>query len=286
VQAKRVTLTGQARVVMLPEATAHGSWVVAVLASWAPAVRFAAERRTLDAIGACFGPEPATLYQVKKDQVFTYAIPVGWSVRDEGQDSIEIALGEQASANYVLTMLPPGTGVDSPQGLLTYSLKKLGIRVSRVLRSQQAPSKRVANGGTEGREYVEFLGTLNGVRAVHGLVYVLSDTGSNTPSGVLRLGLATTAEWNQVNGALTHVVNSIQHSFAQDLRQWERLSRQQEAFSQQVAGFDYALNGVDLVHDPATGATYEAPYSAYRATGPDGPGYYDAADNKLQIETP
>jgi hypothetical protein len=92
--------------------------------------------------------------------------------------------------------------------------------------------------------------------------------------------------WNSDNGGLTHLVNSIQHSFAQDLQEWENLNRQQQAFSQQVQGFDYALNGVDLVQDPATGATFEAPYDTYRATGPEGPGHYDAANNKLQVETP
>jgi hypothetical protein len=98
--------------------------------------------------------------------------------------------------------------------------------------------------------------------------------------------LAAAGEWNSFNGALTHIVNGIQHKFTQDLQQWEHLSQQAQAFNQQVQGFDYALNGVDLVHDSATGATFEAPYDTYSATGPDGPGYYDQANNKLQVETP
>jgi len=279
-------MVGEALVVVLPEVTAHGSLVVALLASWAPASSFAGERATLAAIGACYGPQPGTLYQVMKDQVFTYAIPVGWTVTSEGQDSIEIADGKDASATYTLTLLPPGTGVDSPQSLLAYAFGKLGIHIAQMLATLHLPSRQVSNGGTEGQEYVEFTGTLKDGRAVHGLVYVLSETGSSTPSGVIRLGLATTSLWNSVNGALTHIVNSIQHNFTQDLQQWENLNRQQQAFNQQVQGFDYALNGVDLVHNPATGATFEAPYDTYRATGPDGPGYYDRANNKLQIETP
>lgn len=285
-QAGQVSMVGQARVVVLPEPTAHGSSVVALLASWAPASNFAGERATLAAIGTCYGPQPGTLYRVMKDQVFTYAIPVGWTVANEGQDSIEIALGNDASATYTLTLLPPGTGVDSPQSLRSYAFGQLGIHIAQVLGSLRLPSKQVSNGGTEGQEYVEFTGTLKDGRAVHGLVYVLSETGSSTPSGVIRLGLASTNLWNSVNGALTHIVNSIQHNFTQDLQQWENLNRQQQAFNQQVQGFDYALNGVDLVHNPTTGATFEAPYDTYSATGPDGPGYYDQAQNKLQIETP
>jgi hypothetical protein len=211
---------------------------------------------------------------------------VGWTVNSEGQDTIEIADGKDASASYTLTLLPPGTGVDSPQSLLSYVFGKLGIHVTQVLSSAQLPSQQVANGGTEGQEYVEFIATLSDGRTAHGLVYVLADTGSSTPSGVIRLGLATQQLWNSVNGALTHIVNSIQHNFTQDLQQWENLSRQGQAFSQQVQGFDEALNGVDLVHNPSTGATFEAPYDTYRATGPDGPGYYDQANNKLQIQTP
>jgi len=282
----QVSLTGAARLAVLPDTTAHGSAIAALLAYWAPVAGFPAESPTLAAIGSCYGPEPGTLYQVRSDQSFTYAIPVGWTVVSEGQDNIEIADGNQASASYVLTLLPPGTGVDSPQSLLSYAFQKLGVHVGQVLTSQQLPNQRVSSGATEGQEYEEFTGTLTGGQAVHGLVYVLSDTGTSKPSGVIRLGLAATDEWNSFNGALTHIVDSIQHSFAQDLQQWESINRQEQSFSQQVQGFDYALNGVDLVHDPATGATYEAPYDTYSATGPDGPGYYDPSNNKLQVETP
>jgi hypothetical protein len=76
------------------------------------------------------------------------------------------------------------------------------------------------------------------------------------------------ALWNSTNGALAHILNSIQHSFAQDFQQWEHITQQQQAFAQQVQGFDYALTGVDLVNDPATGATFEARYDTYNLTGP------------------
>ena len=51
-----------------------------------------------------------------------------------------------------------------------------------------------------------------------------------------------------------------------------------------------ALNGTDIVHDAATGQTFEAPYSTFSQTGPDGPGYYAGTPGinlrKLTIETP
>ena len=285
-QAGQVSMAGQARLVVLPEATSRGTSVAALLASWAPTDSFAGESATLAAIGACYGPEPGKLYQVMKDQVFTYAIPLGWSVKSEGQDNLEIDDGNDASASYLLTLLPPGSGVDSPQSLLTYVLSHLGIHVDKQLASSQSASQQLSNGGTGGQLLEEFTATLSDGRTVHGSADVVSATGGTTASGVVRLALAATALWNSVNGALIHVRESIQHDFTQDLRQWEHVSQQQQAFAQQVQGFDYALNGVDLVHDPVTDATFEAPYDTYLSSGPNGPGYYDDAGNKLQIETP
>src|ERR1039458_2543392 len=73
-QSGSVTMTGQASVVVLPEPTAHGGSVAALLSSWAPTSTFASERPTLSAIGNCYGPQQGALYQIISDQVFTYAI--------------------------------------------------------------------------------------------------------------------------------------------------------------------------------------------------------------------
>ena len=283
-QSGSVTMTGQASVVVLPEPTAHGGSVAALLASWAPTSTFATERPMLSAISHCYGPQQGALYQVISDQVFTYAIPLGWRIASEGQDLIEIADGNNASATYPLNLFLPGSGVDSPQGVITFDFGKLGITIDQIIGSHQ--SQQVVNGTTEGLLSEEFIGTISTGQAVHGEVHVVADTTSSTPSGVIRLALTTPALWNSTNGALAHILNSIQHSFAQDFQQWEHITQQQQAFAQQVQGFDYALTGVDLVNDPATGATFEAPYDTYNQTGPDGPGYYDQANNKLTIETP
>ena len=279
-------LVGEAHLAVLNEPTAYGSSQGALIASWAPPTQFSADKGMLAAIGACYGPQPGALYQVMKDQVFTYSIPLGWTVTSETQDSIVIADGNDASASYLLTLLPPGSGVSSPQTLLSYEFGQWGIQEGQVLSSVQLPNTQVSGGATQGQEYVEFDGTLKDGRAVRGLVYALSVTGSTSVSGVIRMALAIKSLWNSVNGALAHIIGSIQHDFTQDLRQWEHVSRQWQAFDQQVQGFDYALNGVDLVNDPTTGATFEAPYSAYNPTGPNGPGYYSQAGTKLTVQTP
>jgi len=285
-RASQVLMDGQAQVEILPDQTAHGSSLLVFMASWAPVARFAADRTLLADIGTCYGTQPATLYRVIKDQVFTYAIPPGWSVTSEGQDTIDIADGSDASASYTLTLVPPGSGVDSAQTLLNWAFRKLGIQISQVLTSVHLPDQTTSTGAIEGQLYDEFTGKLSDGRAIHGLVQLVSVTGAGITSGVIRLGVSTAALWNSVNGALVHIMSSIQHDFAQDLQQWESLSQQWQAFDQQVQGFDDALSGVDLVHDPTTGATFEAPYDAYSETGRDGPGYYDPAGNKLEIQTP
>jgi len=54
-------------------------------------------------------------------------------------------------------------------------------------------------------------------------------------------------------------------------------------FDRHAQGFDDTLNGVDIVTDPATGATFEAPY---RERIPDGLGYHDPAGNQLTVPDP
>ena len=275
-------LVGQARVAILPYPTAHGASIVALIASWAPASQFTTDSALLTGIGACYGPQPGTLYQVVRDQVFTYSIPTGWQPRNETQDTIDIDLGNDTVVSYANTFAALSTGVNSPQTLLTWAFGKIGIRVDQTLFSTKLPDQPLSGGAVQGQEYVEFTGTLNDGSAIHGLVNVVSASGPGGTGGVIR----PTSQWNSLNGALIHIMFSIQHSITQDLQQYEQLSRQWQAFGQQVQGFDYALTGVDLVNDPTTGATFEAPYDTYNPSGPDGPGYYSPAGTKLQVQTP
>jgi hypothetical protein len=286
----QVTMSGTASVKVLSQTTAHSSSQIAFIADWAPVAQFATERSMLAGIGACYGPQAATLFRVAKDQVFTYAIPAGWTTSNEGQDNIEISDGNDAYVSYTLAATAPGSGVDSAQSFLSWAFGRLGIKVTQVIGSV----------GSKDQLYEQFLATLSDGRPAHGLVNIVSSTGSGLPSGVIRLALASPARWNSVNGALIQIMSSIQHDFTQDLQQWRRIqqqwqtisrqwqdiSQQGNTFNQNFQGFDDALNGVDLVHDPTTGATFEAPYNAYSATGPDGPGYYSNAGNRLDIQTP
>lgn len=284
-EAGGVSLEGQASVEVLPDETAHGSKLVASVASWAPDSEFGSDKSTLSEIGTCFGPSPARLFQIVQSQAFSYAIPLGWKTTEEGQDDIVIAEGTEASASYLLTLASPGSGVDSAATLLTWAFPQIGITITKTIGTTTLSSQTTSTGASQSQEYVEYLGR-DGGQAVHGLVYVECVSGTDgIASGVLRIGMSTTASWNSVNGALFQMMGAIQHKFTQDLEEFAQLSQQWQDFDQQVAGFDDALNGVDIVTDPATGETFEAPYSSYQEDGPDGSGYY-VGGQKLTVETP
>jgi hypothetical protein len=134
--------------------------------------------------------------------------------------------------------------------------------------------------------YEEFTGTLNGT-AEHGLIYALTNTGGGVTSAVVRLGLATSDEWNSLNGSLLQMMGAIQHNFTQDLQQLQQINQQWQDFSGQVENFDDTLNSQQLVQDPTSSTYYEAPYSSYETEGPDGPGYYlDNGQRLNQVQRP
>jgi hypothetical protein len=284
-RAARVAVSGQANVVILPDKTAHGSSLIAFIAYWAPTSKLAGQRAELAQIGKCYGPERGTLYRIFKDQVFTYGMPPAWKVAGESQDTIDIDnANDTASAHFALVLVP-SSEADSPPTLLAWIFRQLHVTVTSVLSSTRLRDQVVSSGAVQGQEYVEFTGKLQSGVAIHGRVHVLSVTGGGVTSGVMRLGISKTGLWNSVNGTLIHIIGSIQHDFTQDLQQWEHINQQWQQEEQNFHAFDDAINGVDLVTDPSTGANFEAPYSSYRPNGPDGPGYYNGS-TKLNIISP
>jgi hypothetical protein len=281
-RAGKVGVSGEASVSVVSDPTAHGSKLAVFSAYWAPPATLRADQAELASVGACYLPRRGELFQVVQDPAFTYSIPPGWQVAAEGQDTLTISLGHTAGANYLLTFIPPGTGVDSAPTLLAYVFKALGIAITKSLVTVKYPSEVDANGALDEFEYVEFTGTFESA-SIHGLVSVLSISGSAGTSGVLRYALADAPAWNTDNGALRRIVGGIQHNFTQDLQQWEQLNRQWQSFGQQEQAFDNIINGVDLVEDPSTGQEFEAPYDAYSPDGPDGPGYYTQSGQRLTV---
>jgi len=272
VQSKRLNVVGEASVAVLPLHTQFSSKEAVFSVYWAPPARLAADGAMLAAIGQCYGPEPASLFQVFRDQSFTYILPPGWTTFDEGQDNIDLrGYANRADVSYLFFGLP--AQYNTPSLALSHIFEVDKVTVTSVLSTISAPPQQTSSGAVQGVEYVEFLGRSAGL-TIHGLVYILTDSGSSGTFGVMRLGAATTDLWNSVNGGLIEMMGSIQHSFVQDLQDIQRLNQQWQAESAQEANFDDIINGQQLVQDPSTGAYYEAPYASYEPNGPNGPGYY------------
>jgi len=283
------SLAGSASVSFLPTRSAHGTRLGVLSAYWAPTSQFAGLSAKLASVGSCYGPESGTLSRFYKDQAFGYTLPLGWKIGHEDSDELFLDDGPNASANFILTgpFLGSSTGVTDAQSLLRYAFGKLGITIDTVLSTATLPSSTTVTGAKQEEVVTEFLGRI-GSKHLHGLVRVISATGGGVTSGALRIALATPALWNSLNSELIWISYSIQHHFTQDLQAILHAQQQLSSFSRQVAGFDYALNGTDLLRDPSTGYQYEAPYSAYQV-GPQGPGYYlgsPGSERKLTIITP
>ncbi len=270
----RTAVQGHASVMLLRDRTALASQLLVYAAYWLPASRAAADGPLLAGVGRCYGPEPGTLYQVFQDQVFAFALPVGWQVADEGQDSIDL-VGDSGRSlvSYVLTLLPTSETGTTARSLLEAMFRVLHIQITAFLSSSRTAPQQGAAGALNSTEEDEFTGTYQG-QAVQGLAIVTSSAGAAETGGVLRLGLARADQWNAENSGLVKVMTSVRHSLAQDVQQWQHLTQQWQQFDQVTQQFDDTLNGVEEVQDPTTGKLYAAPYDRYDVNGPDGPGYY------------
>jgi hypothetical protein len=207
-------------------------------------------------------------------------MPSGWTVFDESSNSIDLHGPDRSDVSYVLAGPVQTSKFNSPQTMIDWTLQGLGLTSVSSLSSVRSASHQAANGGTESDEYEQFTGR-SGATAVRGLIFGYTVVGHGIASGFARLAVAPVASWNALNGSMVQIAGSVQHKFTQDLRELQRVNHQWQNFSGQVANFDDTLNNQQLVRDPSTGINYEAPYSAWHANGPKGPGYYLANGDPL-----
>jgi hypothetical protein len=276
-----VAVAGIATVAMLPLHSQFSSTELVFIAYWAPTESFPTEEGMLASIGRCYGPEAATLYRVFKDQVFTYMMPPQWVVADETQNNIDLHLGSTADVSYLFLEAIQSSQVGSPQDLVNFVFTKEGFSNVHALWTTAVPGQQEVN-GVQSAAYEEFTATLGGV-SDHGLIFALTNVGGGITSGVVRIALSTTEQWNSLNAAMIQMAGAIQHDFTQDLQQLQHINQQFQNFGGQVANFDDVLNQQQLVQDPSTGTFYEAPYSSYIVNGSDGPGYYLPSGQHLNL---
>jgi hypothetical protein len=224
-------------------------------------------------IATCYGPEPATPSRVFRDQVFTYAVPPGWTPFDENSNGIDLHGPDSSDVSYILDGPVQTSQFDSPQTMVAWFLHGVGITGVTSLASSASPTSQASNGGSESDLYELFNGQSGG-SAVRGLIFSYTEVGGGVATGYIRMAVAPENDWNSLNGSMIQIAGSIQHNFSQDLANLAHVNEQWQDFSGQVADFDDTLNNQQLTQDPATGFYYEAPYAAYDINGSNGPGYY------------
>jgi len=279
-------ISGIATVTVQSLSTKYASQLLVFAGYWAPSPQLAGDQSTLAAIGACYELTQGQLLRVYRDQQFTCELPPTWTPKEQF-NILELNDGNDASANYFfLETLTPSQGVTGAPSLLRYLLSHVGITDVTPISTSSSPTSTSATGEVKQTVYEEFTGKLAG-GAVHGLASSTAATGGGNTSGVVRLALTRADLWNALAGVVEQMAGGIEHSFVQDLGQIANVSRQWQNFDQQVAGFDDALNGVDIAVDPSTGTPYEVPYGDWDQNGPGGPGYYLPGESSpLQVVTP
>jgi hypothetical protein len=262
------TLTGAATVLVEPLAGQASSTELVFVAYWAPSSAFGSASSLLASIANCYGPEQGSLYRIYEDAAFAYMLPPGWTVPSGGetQDSLLLTDGQGDYVGYALLHAISTFQFNSPQTLIDAYLANVQIDSVSSLWSVTPPAQ---GGGPGNTEYEEFTGTLGG-NPVHGVIYGEVTDVNGFYIGIVRLGLASAAGWNAVNGALIQMAGFVQHNFTQDLQTINQMNQEWQSFSNQ------------LTQDPTTGIYYDAPYDSYDNAGPNGPGYYKD-DQKLNI---
>jgi hypothetical protein len=278
-----LSLQGHATVRVLPLDAPGATQEAVYISYWAPATEYAGARAELASIATCYGPEPATPSRVFQDQVFTYAVPPGWRAFDENSNGIDLHGPDNSDVSYILDGPVQTSQFDSPQTMVAWFLRGVGITGVTSLASSASPTSQASNGGTESDLYELFDGQ-SGSSPVRGLIFSDTEVGGGVATGYIRMAVAPANNWNSLNGSMLQIAGSIQHNFNQDLANLAQVNQQWQDFSGQVADFDDTLNNQQLTQDPATGFYYEAPYTAYDVNGANGPGYYlDNGDRLNEI---
>jgi hypothetical protein len=126
-------------------------------------------------------------------------------------------------------------------------------------------------------------------RAVRGFVlYQTFDTGDPTNYIMaFRIGSTDLDKWDQYKNLVYDVAASIRctkHLFpAQESRSREPKGSSKDDIEREMSRKrQEATMGFQNVYSPSTGQHWEASYSDYNATGPDGPGYYRRVGNSFE----
>jgi hypothetical protein len=244
--------------------------------------------------GGGFGPGPGSVKTVDKHGVETAAktwssctayAPADWTIIGNEQRiaiGVDLAAADQTmSASYGVAAVAGGAfyGMATPEDYIQTMMQNTGSNGFQFDGDSQT---------VEGYT-LRYWRAQTGGRAVRGFaLYHVFDSGDpSTYIIALRMGSTDAAKWEQNKNIAYDVAASIRctkHLFpAQESRSREPKGSSKDDIEREISRKrQEAMMGFQNVYSPATGQHWEASYSDYNATGPDGPGYYRRVGNSYE----
>jgi hypothetical protein len=207
----------------------------------------------------------------------TALAPADWTIVGNEVSTgmgVDLASADQTmAASYGLTGVAGGAyyGMSTPEEYIQKSMQAAGMTGFEFEnRSQQV------NGYT-----LRYWRAMSQSRPVRGFaLYVTFETGDpNTYIIALRMGSTEASKWEERKNLVYDVAASIRctkHLFPtqQSATREPQGSSKDQIEDELSTKRQEAMMGFQNVYSPTTGEHWEASYSDYNPTGPDGPGYY------------
>ena len=211
--------------------------------------------------------------------------PADWTIIGNEQRiaiGVDLAAADQSmSASYGVAAVAGGAfyGMATPEDYIQTMMQSAGTAGFQFDGDSQM---------VEGYTLRYWRGQAGG-RAVRGFaLYQVFDSGDpSTYIIALRMGSTDAAKWEQNKNIAYDVAASIRctkHLFpAQESRSREPKGSSKDDIEREISRKrQEAMMGFQNVYSPTTGQHWEASYSDYNATGPDGPGYYRRVGNSYE----
>lgn len=211
--------------------------------------------------------------------------PADWTIIGNEQRiaiGVDLAAADKSmSASYGVAAVAGGAfyGMATPEDYIQTMMQNVGSNGFQFEGDSQT---------VEGYTLRYWRAQTNG-RPVRGFaLYHVFDSGDpGTYIIALRLGSTDAAQWEQNKNIAYDVAASIRctkHLFpAQESRAREPKGSSRDDIEREMSRKrQEATMGFQNVYSPSTGQHWEASYSDYNATGPDGPGYYRRVGNSYE----
>ncbi len=270
---------------------------VVIRGGWAPSSDWASVRGTLAAVGDCYARARGTMLKAQRrtgadgagSTTYAFSLPDGWSVAGVSSRGIDLLADEVSGVSFAY--LTGMMGSQTPDGFIDFVVQATGLQNVKFLASRDLPSQADPMGLRWVTKSKEYTGVQKG-RRVHGVVTASVGTmgffGMSNWSGMISVRQAEATKWESLSGITGVVQESIRIVDAKPgqgrilprnnplddsaiMSSWEYKNQVDERLS---ARRSETILEYQEVRSPTFGETYQAPYSAWQESGPQGPGYY------------